>query len=114
MKKSWIELRLEIHPSLVEAASNFLIEQGSPGVTQEEIKRRSGPKRERLIAYFPGDLAFSATKKKINSYLKSICQAQRTGFSLSDRTLQEEKWAEAWKENFKPMAITPRLVIKPP
>jgi len=114
MKKSWKEVRLEIHSSLVEAASNFLIEQGSPGITQEEVKGRLGPKRERLIAYYFNDRVFLATRKKINAYLRSICKSRRTDFTLSARTIQEEKWAEAWKENFKPIEVTPRLVIKPP
>jgi ribosomal protein L11 methyltransferase len=86
MGKTWKELRLEIHPSLVEAASNFLIEQGSPGITQEEAKGGQGRKRERLL----------------------------TDYGLSDRTIQEEKWAEAWKKNFKPLEVTPRMVVKPP
>jgi ribosomal protein L11 methyltransferase len=33
---------------------------------------------------------------------------------LISRTIHEEKWADAWKENFKPIEVTPRLVIKPP
>ena len=114
MKKSWKELRVEVHPSLVEAGSNFLIEQGSPGITQEKVKGRAGRKRELLIAYYSNDRAFPATRKKIKTYLRSICKSHRTDFKLSTRTIQEEKWAEAWKENFKPIEVTPRLVIKPP
>lgn len=112
--KSWIELRVEIHPSLAEAASNFLIEQGSPGITQETVKGSAGRKRERLIAYYPEDGVFPATRKKIRTYLDSVCRSRRTDFRLRTRTIQEERWAEAWKENFKPIRVTSRLVIKPP
>jgi ribosomal protein L11 methyltransferase len=114
MGKTWKELRLEIHPSLVEAASNFLIEQGSPGITQEEVKGAHGPKRERLLAYFPNNRTFNAAKKTITTYLQSICKSHHTHYALSDRTIQEEKWAETWKENFKPLEVTPRMVVKPP
>jgi len=114
MKKSWKEVRLEIHSSRVEAASNFLIEQGSPGITQEAVKGSAGRKRERLIAYYSNDRGFLATRKKINAYLRAICKSRRTDFTLSARTIQEEKWAESWKENFKPIEVTPRLVIRPP
>ncbi len=112
--KSWIEIRVEIHPSLAEAASNFLIEQGSPGITQETVKGAAGRKRERLIAYYPEDRTFPATRKKIKTYLGSICKSRRTDFKLNIRTIQEERWGEAWKENFKPIRVTSRLVIKPP
>ena len=35
-------------------------------------------------------------------------------FQLKWRIIPEEKWAENWKRNFRPLRITPRLVIKPP
>jgi len=111
--KFWKEVRLEIHPSLVEAASNFLIEQGSPGIMQKDLKGGGG-KMEALIAYFPDDRSFDSIKQEVRIYLQSICKSRRTSFILSHRTIREEKWAEAWKENFKPMEITPRMVIKPP
>jgi ribosomal protein L11 methyltransferase len=114
INKSWIELRVEIHPSLAEPASNFLIEQDSPGIRQETVKGIAGCKRERLIAYYAKDREFQAIRKKIKRYLGSICKSHRTDFKLTVRTIREEKWAEAWKENFKPIEVTPRLVIKPP
>ena len=114
MGKTWKELRVEVHPSLVEAASNFLIEQGSPGITQEEAKGGQGRKRERLLAYFPNNRTFNAAKKAISAYLQSICKSHCTDYGLSDRTIQEEKWAEAWKKNFKPLEVTPWMVVKPP
>jgi ribosomal protein L11 methyltransferase len=112
--RSWFELRVEILPSLAEAAANFLIEQGSPGITQETIKGSAGHKRERLIGYYPNDRAFPAARKRIQAYLRAICKSPRSDCKLSTRTIREEKWAEAWKENFKPMEVTPGLVIKPP
>src|SRR5512143_1810985 len=95
--KSWIELQVEIHPSLSEAAANFLIEQGSPGISQETVKGAAGRKRERLIAYYPEDHAFSAVRKKIHAYLRPICKSRRTNYRLKARTIPEEKWAEAWR-----------------
>jgi ribosomal protein L11 methyltransferase len=112
--KFWKEIRLEIHSSLVDAASNFLVEQGSPGITQEDIKGAGGRRRERLIAYFPHDRSFKPLLKRVWVYLQAIGKSRRTSFALTSRTIREEKWAEAWKEKFKPIKVTPRLVIKPP
>jgi ribosomal protein L11 methyltransferase len=113
MAKSWVEVRVETPESLVEGVSNFLIEQGSSGVVQEKVRGRRGRKREEIVAYFPNDRFFPAKKSKIKTYISSLKNASRTLF-LRHQVIQEEKWAEAWKDHFKPLHATPRLVIKPP
>jgi ribosomal protein L11 methyltransferase len=114
MPKTWVELAVEIHPSLAEAVSSFLIEQGSPGVIQEELPGPAHRKKERIIAYFPNDRGFRAKGGKIRSFLRSVSQLHPGSFSFHHRVIKEEKWAENWKSNFKPLRITPRLVVKPP
>ncbi|MGA2958738.1 MAG: 50S ribosomal protein L11 methyltransferase [Thermodesulfobacteriota bacterium] len=113
MPKSWIEVRVDIPSPLVEAVSNFLIEQGSPGVIQEKVPGPSGRKKERIVAYFLNGRSFTSREGKIRAYLSSMSKSRRD-FSLRHRAIQEEKWAEAWKANFKAVHVTPRLVIKPP
>ena len=113
MPKSWIEVRVEIPVSLAEAVANFLIELGSPGVIQEKPRGPTGRKRECVVAYFSRARSFGSKEEKIRTYLSSQNQAGRN-FSLTRRVIQEEKWAEAWKDNFKPVHITSHLVIKPP
>jgi ribosomal protein L11 methyltransferase len=114
MPKTWVELAVEIHPSLVEAVSSFLIEQGSPGVIQEELPGPAHRKKERIIAYFPNDRGFRAKGEKIRSFLLSVSRLQPGSFAFHPRVIKEERWAENWKSNFKPLRITPRLVVKPP
>ena len=113
MSKSWIEVRVEVLPSLAEPVSNFLIEQGSPGVVQEKALGPSGRKRERIIAYFPNDRLSKSRGQKVHAYLASLSKPGQT-FSVRKRIIREEKWAEAWKSNFKPLYVTPHLVITPP
>jgi len=114
MTKTWVELAVEIHSSLVEAVSSFLIEQGSPGVIQEELLGPAHRKKERIIAYFPNARGFRAKGEKIRSFLSSVSQLHPGSFTFHHRVIKEEKWAENWKSNFKPLRITPRLVVKPP
>ena len=114
MQKSWVELVAEIHPFLGEAVSNFLIEEGSPGVVQEELPGPWHRKKERIIAYFPNDRHFGVRKRRIQAYLLALCELYPGSFILRSRVIKQEKWAEAWKSNFKPLQVTPRLVIKPP
>jgi ribosomal protein L11 methyltransferase len=112
MKKSWGELRVGIHPLLAEAAANFLVEQGSPGIIQEEFPGAAKGMRERLTAYFPANRSLRSKKEKIKKYLQSI--GKDHPFQISLRIIQEEDWAEAWKVNFKTAHVTPSLVVKPP
>lgn len=114
MPRSWLELAVEVHPFVAEAVSNFLIEQGSPGVVQEELPGPAHRKKERIIAYFPNDRHLGVRKGKIRAYLLALCKLYPGSFSLRFRVIKQEKWAEAWKSNFKPLHVTPRLVIKPP
>jgi len=114
MPKSWVELTVEIHPFLGEAVANFLTEQGSRGVVQEEIPGPPGRLRERIIAYFPNDRFFAPRRQKIRLYLHALRKLHRSSLHFRSRVFREEKWAEAWKSNFKTLHATSRLVIKPP
>jgi ribosomal protein L11 methyltransferase len=114
MQKTWVELAVEIHPSLVEAASSFLIEQGSPGVIQEELTGAASRKRERIIAYLPNNRSFGAKRERIRVFLNSIIRLYPGTFTFHHRVIEDAKWGEAWKSNFKPLRVTHRLVIKPP
>jgi ribosomal protein L11 methyltransferase len=114
MKESWTQIRVEIHPNLLDAVSNFLIEQGSPGVSQEKVSTSPGRKRERLVAYFPGRLPIRPIRKKIRAYVSELCRTHRSSFTLSQKRIVDSGWGKAWKEYFKPLRISPHLVVKPP
>ncbi len=114
MEKSWIEAKVEIHPSLLEAVANFLIEQGSPGVIQEEASGGPDQPRERLTAYLVRNRSSETKKEKIRAYVRDIGKLHRGPARLRFRVIREEKWAEAWKKNFRPIQVTTRMVIKPP
>jgi ribosomal protein L11 methyltransferase len=111
-EKFWIELQVEVHPSLGEVISNFLIEEGSPGVIQEIGPGLSRKRRETIRAYFSNHRAFGSKKKEIERYLSSISKSHPV--NLRSRIIKEEKWAEAWKSNFKALRISSRIVVKPP
>jgi len=113
MPRFWIELRVDIPPSLAEGVSNFLIEQGSPGVIQEDSAGLSGRRRQSIVAYFPKNRSYTDKKKKIRKYLSSLAGVPG-GVSLRQQVIPDENWAEAWKVNFRTFRATPHLVIKPP
>ncbi|HSR11672.1 MAG TPA: 50S ribosomal protein L11 methyltransferase, partial [Thermodesulfobacteriota bacterium] len=108
MPKSWVEITIEIPSRHSEAVSNFLIELGSPGVIQGQGRGRM---RERITGYFADSLPARTFEKKTRDFLSATVGRD---YSVSRRVIREEKWAEAWKKNFKPAHVTPRLVVKPP
>lgn len=109
-----MEIRIEAHPSLSEAVANFLIEEGSPGIVQEEVKNPGSRKKERIIGYFPNDRYLKGKKKGLTTFLRSLRRKFDPSLRTDSRKVKEEKWAEAWKENFKTFHVTPGLVVKPP
>ena len=111
--KMWVEVRIEVPPSLAEEVSNFLIELGSPGVVQETSPGRKGRKKESILAYFLNPSSFAVPKNKIRKYLSSLSPS-RGPLSFRWKVLREENWAEKWKANFKSLHATAKIVIKPP
>jgi ribosomal protein L11 methyltransferase len=111
--RSWVEVRVEVPSALVEPVANFLIESGSPGVVQEKVTGRDGTGRERVVAYFRDPRSFAVQRKKIRKFLSSLAPPPGT-WSFRCRGLREERWAEAWKDNFKPVRVSPHMVVTPP
>lgn len=111
--RAWVEVGIEVPSDLVEPVANFLIKSGSPGVVQEEVTSKSGGGKERIVAYFRTSRSFPAQRKRIRKYLSSLAPP-RGSWSFRSRALREEKWAEAWKDHFKPLRVSRHMVVTPP
>lgn len=107
-RKSWLEIRLEIPRTYTEVVSTLLFSQGSTGLIQEKI----GQDKEKFIAYFPKDRTFRQKEDKIRSHLADLCGLASSNWET--RVIPEEKWGASWKSNFKPIKVSPRLIVKPP
>lgn len=108
IRRAWLEIRLEFPRAYKELVSSFLFSQGSTGLIQEKI----GRDKERFTAYFLKDRSFRRKEDKVRSYLADLCDS--ASYHLETRIVPEEKWGAAWKSNFKPIKVSPRLVVKPP
>jgi ribosomal protein L11 methyltransferase len=129
----WREITIYTTEEASEAIADWLHGQGAGGVSIEESgtldrKRDTSlgqwyekplndiPEGDALMqAYFSEE----ADLDRIQAGLKELI-ASLPGFGLNpgkgDITLasiQEEEWADAWKQYFKPTHISERLVIKP-
>jgi ribosomal protein L11 methyltransferase len=119
--RQWLEFAVEAHPEAVDAVANVFEEYGSGGVAIEQpvsshIESEEPPRFEGLPtirAYFPLNGAANEVERRVEEALWHL-----QAFDLSPvgvlrrRIVDEEDWAEAWKEHFHPLKLG-RIVIKP-
>ena len=109
---NWLTIESLIPVEWAEPLSNFLMEQGASGI--EEIDE--GRVWKRLKSYFPPGTRKGELLSVIHRYvrsLKKICPSE-LNYRIEDHPLPEQDWGENWKRYFKPVQVTPRILVKPP
>ncbi|WP_422660312.1 50S ribosomal protein L11 methyltransferase [Paenibacillus sp. EC2-1] len=130
----WHELTIHTTEESVEMISNFLHEAGAGGVSIEESgtlnKKRETPHGEWfgdvpfndipegqavIKGYFSEDVNLEDIKDEISPRVEEL---SLFGIDTGDvryelNTVDEESWATAWKQYFKPIRVSNRLTIKP-
>lgn len=130
----WHELTIHTTEESVEMISNFLHEAGAGGVSIEESgtlnKKRETPHGEWfgdvpfndipegqavIKGYFSEDVNLEEIKDEIAPRVEEL---STFGINTGDvryelKTVDEEAWATAWKQYFKPIRVSDRLTIKP-
>lgn len=117
----WIELSVTAHPEAVDAIANVFQEHGTGGVAieqevQSHIEGEEPPTFHGLPvirAYLPKNAAEPEIEERIE---RALWHLQAFDLSpvgtLQRREIDEEDWANGWKEHFHPLKIG-RVVIKP-
>src|ERR1700730_16303381 len=119
----WLELTVETHPEAIESVSELLSQHTPGGVAIEEpIELIDEGQEYRVLAGQPG---------KVHDYLPvdGTDEAPRQGVAgglwhlaslvshlvgdLQTRVVNEEDWANAWKDYYHVTHIGKRLVIRP-
>ncbi len=110
--KRWLVVELSIPKEFGEGVSNFLIEQGATGI--EELEEDL--KQQRLRTYFPEDGKETRILHALRHYLKSLEKIvpEIPRAQMKTASLPEQDWSKNWKRFFKPVQVTPRLVVMPP
>jgi ribosomal protein L11 methyltransferase len=117
----WVELSVEAHAEAVDAVAEVFHTHGTGGVSIDQPIRvdREGEELPTFVghpvikAYLPvgGDLA---TKER--EIAEALWHLQAFDLSplgaLQRREIDEEDWANGWKEHFHPLRVG-RIVIKP-
>ena len=129
----WNEITIHTTEEAVEMISNFLHEAGAGGVSIEESgtlnKKRSTeygelydqplndiPEGEAVIkGYFADTVDMTEVTSTIRPRIEEL---QEFGIDagkadISVQQVDEDSWANAWKQYFKPLKVSNQLVIKP-
>lgn len=93
-----------------EGLANFLWELGALGVVEDD-----GADRSRLRGFFAGTASRPGLEARIDDYLDAL---RRLGFVLAGHArvepLEDGRWAEAWREHFRPLEVGHRFLVVPP
>src|SRR6185312_10964516 len=119
----WLELTIQTHPEAVESVSELLTRYTSGGVAIEEPIELIDEGQEYRIrtgqpvsvhAYLPIDGKEEEARQRVAEGLWHLSRIG-THFvgELQTRTVNEEDWANAWKDYFFVTHIGQRLVIRP-
>jgi ribosomal protein L11 methyltransferase len=119
---SWLELAVEVDSESVETVSEILARDGyNGGVVVEPgwIAGDEGPEFRYAIerpvtlrTYLPLDAQTEQVRQRIETALWHVGHIRPLG-PLQVRTLNEEDWANAWKQFYPVMRIGERTVIVP-
>jgi ribosomal protein L11 methyltransferase len=116
---SWLEVSLTVDGEMAEAVAEVLARFIPNGVAIESTAIQTELEGEgypigplRVCGYLPVNERLEATRQKIEEalwYLGRISPLPDPQFN----TVQEQDWAEAWKQHYHPIAIGQRLIIVP-
>jgi len=109
--KHWLAVELLVPKEFGEGVSNFLIERGAIGIEELDGDLKS----ERLRTYFPQNGKEKRVLHALHRYVKSLRKINpETPYTqIKTASLTEQDWGENWKRFFKPVPVTPKIVVKP-
>ncbi len=111
LPSDWIEVTLQTDPVTREAVSDFLMDM--PGCEGVLVDESDAPV---LKAYLPGEgTSTEKLRLGIEAFLSRLASffpgAGPSSFRL-DR-IRDQDWRTAWRKHFRPVQVTPRLLILP-
>jgi ribosomal protein L11 methyltransferase len=119
---SWLELSVQVDNESVESVSELLARYGYNGGVVAEPAWTPGdegpefsydPSRPvTLRTYIPLDAEAEDVRQRLEHALWHFSQIRPLG-PLQTRTLQEEDWANAWKQHYGVLRVGERTVVVP-
>ena len=106
----WVEIEVRATDASADAVTNILIEEGCGGTAYN----RPSDSITNVLGYLPVDDRLEGRLENIRERVKHLPDfgLELASDEISIKWVQDEEWATAWKQFFKPMNIG-RIVIKP-
>lgn len=117
----WLELSVKVHPEAVDAVAEVFHQYGTGGVAIEQAVQGDSEGEERaaflglpvIKAYLPVTGDTSGQERRIDEALWHLRAFDLSPLGpLERREIDEEDWANSWKEHFHPLRVG-RIAIKP-
>jgi ribosomal protein L11 methyltransferase len=118
----WLELSVDVDPEAVESVSELLAQHGYQGgvvIDQPIIAGADGPEYTydtsrpvTLRTYLPLDERAEETRARVEHALWHFGQMRPVG-SLHVQQLEEQDWADAWKQHYTIQRIGERTIVVP-
>lgn len=115
LQPRWLKISIKVDPALVDALSDFLV-----GVTGAEVEIAVDDKRPlvTLNAFVEKKVDDESqcvdVLQQISDYVSELATIFKVPVpKIESSVIEDQDWANTWKEFFKPFAIIPGLVIKP-
>ncbi len=123
----WIEAKVvyegDSPQSAVELIADTFDEFGLQGLCIEDPSEEPAegwgedalprPTHYAVIGYFAMNELFESRRLQLEASLKHLADREHIATRVQYRQVDEEDWAETWKEFFWPERITDRIVVKP-
>jgi ribosomal protein L11 methyltransferase len=123
----WIEVKVVIDAKepqwMAEWIADLFFDQGVKGVVIDDpnLEPAEGwgkdavplPTRHAVTGYFPDTPQTAKRCRALEGGIKKLEKQKGASLAIELRRLDEEDWAECWKEFFWPEKVGHRLVVKP-
>ncbi len=106
----WLQVSFSVSPVAHEALCRFLFDIGCTGIVTEEAGN------ETLRTYFEVQDEGAQIVPKIRSFLRDLeaIFPDVTSARMRWSGFEEQDWSVRWRSFFRPVQVTPRLMIVPP
>ena len=116
----WVELSVETPPEFVEPLTQVFTEHGEGGVAIEipaghnpdDGESAPDPDRVTVRTYVPHDRRLEQRYSRIDTAVRLVAHVGDIS-ELRVRVVEEQEWADAWKEHFHVLRVGERAVIVP-
>jgi len=99
----WTEVRIKIAPLHLEEISAYLFVLGCSGIEE---------RKNEILVYFETDKWTAEIRRLLRTFLAERFP-QAAARHLSFTKFKEQNWSEKWKETFKSIRISKKLVVVP-